>query len=173
MKRLTTLAAVVCGLTLFPNPAAADISRGCAGTVFIETEGGGAPLATIDGRGFCKNRLHANECRERARKAIVACVRDLWANRNAARLPASCTVHGGGRPSARLTWLPGTPARLSSFNNRLTWNACCKLRPNANGLAYSVRAGIVGDKGCSAGFPIEGSITQVQCANLRANGFCG
>jgi hypothetical protein len=172
MPRIAAAAAIMLVAALCSSEAVAEASRGCAATIFVDTGGGKLDsVATIEGRGFCKNRFHAKTCRERARGAIVTCLRDLWAKRGRDGLPSTCTIFGGGRPWARLTWLAGPPPRLNSLTNRAMWFACCKLRPNAESLAYTIRAGIGGDKGCGSGFPMS-SPTGLECSQLRQHGFC-
>jgi hypothetical protein len=173
MTSLRVAAAALCALNIIlAGDASAEISRGCNASLFVDTGGGKlAVVATIEGRGSCKNRFHANTCRERARGAIVTCLRDLWATRNRDGLPTTCTIFGGGRPWARLSWQQGPPPRLNSLTNRAMWFSCCSLRPGAASLAYTVRAGIGGDKGCGSGFPM-GSPTGLECSQLRNHGFC-
>ncbi|MDX1402129.1 MAG: hypothetical protein R3245_09425, partial [Kiloniellales bacterium] len=70
--------------------ALADISRGCSGEVRVTTGGLGEALATIEGRGSCKNKAQANDCRAHARKEIDRCIAGLWRDRQKNALAPEC-----------------------------------------------------------------------------------
>ena len=172
MVRMFAAAGAAIVVLLLANDAVADISRGCKGTILIHTAGKSVPVATVEGRGRCKNRFRANDCRRLARGAILNCARDHFAGRARNDLPPSCTITGGGRPTAVLTWIVGPPPRLNSFQNRLVWNTCCRPSPHTTDSSFIVRVGVQGDTGCHASETIEGSPTPVQCSLLRNTTFC-
>lgn len=184
-KKLKSLA--MC-LAILAMPAQADITRSCSASVGVyvldNKPNAYMGLATIQGRGSCNNKLHANECRERARREIDRCRADLWAGRHANSIPASCNsiVDGSSRAGARLAY---DGIFIFAQSNRLTargaFAACCQLRPKADKLTIAFEGRINGDQKCAAnrigpdsyqeeyGFPKY----EMNCAEWRAQGVCG
>lgn len=184
-RKLLSLAACLLALAL---PAQADITRSCSASldVYVLDKKPNAymNLATIEGRGSCSNKLHANECREQARREIDRCRGDLWAGRHANGIPASCDslVEGSSRAGAKLQYdgifLIAQPKRLTARGARAV---CCQLRPNADKLLVAFEGRINGDQKCAAnrigpdsfqeeyGFPKY----EMNCSEWRAQGICG
>jgi hypothetical protein len=144
---LSTLAAV--------PPAGAETARGCLGELRIfdrardDIQKQWELLATFEGRGTCKNKLHANDCRKRAADGIIRCAREMWDTRNGGTLPASCTQERGN--SFARTKLEGiNPAlfRPQSVLDRARFAACCKFNRVASQVPTNLWVVVIGDTGC-------------------------
>lgn len=168
--------------------AQAEITRGCSASVDVYVSDNKpnpwTNLATIEGRGSCKNKLNANDCRQRARAEIDRCRADMWAGRHSNAIPASCNnlVEGSSRSGAKLQYdgifLIEQPQRLTA---RGAYAVCCKLRPNADKLVITFEGRITGDQKCAAskigpdkyqeefGYPKY----DMNCAAWRKQGICG
>jgi len=150
-----SLATALISAALVSGTAAAEISRGCRANVLVHTGNSSALVAQVEGRGFCKNRFHANECRERARDAIATCMQDLWAQREQNALPPSCTIIGSGRPFAILSWASsGLRLFRNSLNHQTGWQVCCRLGRHGQ-PPYFLQVSIQGDHGCTRDFPLS------------------
>jgi hypothetical protein len=169
-------------------PAAADITRGCSASLDVYVVDGSLSsadqLGTIEGRGGCSNKAHANDCRARARAEIDRCRNDLWNGRQVNAIPASCRsiVQGSSRSGAKLSYdgilVYSEPNRLMA---RAARAACCQLRPNADKLNIQIGGRITGDKKCAStkigkdnyqdeyGYPKY----EMSCKAWRAKGICG
>lgn len=168
-------------------PASADITRTCKASIDVYVNNNGpnwsVSLGEVIGQGSCSGKLKANECRSRARSALDACLRDLWAGRQVNAIPASCRslVAGSSRSGARLQYDGITtiaePNRLMA---RVAASTCCR-QPRPDKLTVQVNGRITGDKNCAAtkigkdrfqdeyGFPKY----DMNCAAWRAQGICG
>ena len=184
-RKFQSLASCLLVLAL---PVQADITRSCSASVDVyvldKQPTASMNRATIHGRGSCDSTLHANECRERARREIDRCRSDLWAGRHANGIPASCDslVEGSSRAGAKLQYdgifLIAQPKRLTA---RGAFAVCCQLRPKADKLSIAFEGRINGDQKCAAtrigpdsyqeehGFPKY----EMNCSEWRAQGICG
>lgn len=176
MLRWSPAAALV-SVALLSGTAAADISRGCKAEVVVHVDPKKTVIAEIEGRGTCKNRFHADDCRHRARDAITTCMQDLWYRRGANALPASCTISTGPRPFAVFRWL--TPSRPGVKENKLVdrirWAACCRLYPgpSAGRLLVHTKVSIRGDDGCRRDLDMNpNGAAEADCYKYRAEGLC-
>ncbi len=179
----------LCALALLAGvPAKADITRSCSASLDVYISDNqpnpGMNLATIEGRGSCKNKFNADDCRQRARAEIDRCRADLWAGRHSNAIPASCNtlVEGSSRSGAKLQYdgiyLIEQPQRLTA---RGASAVCCKLRPKADKLVITFEGRISGDQKCAAhkigpdkyqeeyGYPKY----NMHCAEWRKQGICG
>ena len=186
--RFLPYAVAAAALALSAVPAAADITRGCGASVDVAVISPGPlsveNLGEIEGRGSCKNKANANDCRERARAALLKCRNDMWANRHANSIPSSCNslVSGSGRSGAKLTYAGIAPiSEPNRLMARAALSACCRLRPNKDKLSIQIAGRINGDKKCAAhkigndryqeeyGFPRY----EMSCKAWREKGICG
>ena len=186
MRIVQALVAVTV-LVLAAIPAYADITRSCSASVdlWIDDSKGNkaAELGTIEGRGSCQSKLHANDCRARARGEIDQCRHDMWANRQANSIPASCKtlVSNSSRSGARLTYAGIALFEPNRLMARAALAACCRMRPNSDKLTIQIGGRIVGDKKCAAtkigndryqeeyAFPRY----EMSCKAWRDQGLCG
>jgi hypothetical protein len=166
-------------------PLLADITRGCsAGFQILIADGSTfADLGSIEGRGSCRNKAQANECRQRARGEIDRCIAGLWRDRQKNAIAPECNslVSGSSRSGAKLTWsgiyLIAEPNRLTA---RMAYAACCRMRPSAAQLQVQVVGAIEGDKSCGdlkvgqdryrSGFSL--SNYDMSCTAWREQGLC-
>lgn len=156
------ICAFALGLFVAPTVATADIRRSCSGTIEII---GSDVIAKVNGEGTCARKAKANQCRERARQAIVGCANALWAGRNKDKIPDACKV-GRGAATVVLQWnqimlIP----RGNSLRDRVRWNKCCKER-NSNGSA-PISLSVSGDKGCFSLQAIGFGVIGFDCARDR------
>ena len=172
-----SLAAALVSVAVFSGTASADISRGCKAEVVVRVGIKSTPVAEIEGRGTCKNRFHADDCRHRARDAITTCMQDIWYKRGVNALPASCTISTGSRPFAVWSWL--TPSRPGVAENKLVdrirWAACCRLypTPRAGILQVTTKVSIRGDDGCHRDINMNPNGTaEAACYVYREQGLC-
>jgi len=131
--RTGTVILLAAGMILASAPPLfADIMRGCSASLYVRASGEAMTLASIEGRGVCKNKVQANDCRVSAHKKIEICLKALWRVRQQNAMPFECSSIGGSREGAKLTWQGiypiGEPNRLSA---RMAYAACCKLKPNS------------------------------------------
>lgn len=179
--------ALVSLLILLAQNAYSDITRNCQASVdvFINDSNAypRAELASVVGRGSCANAIKANECRERARSAINACLQDLWSNRNNNSIKMSCNSisSGSSRSGARLTWSGILPIpSQNKLTARTTYIVCCQLRPNAASVDVEIGGRITGDRKCASTKigndmyqdEFVMSHTELKCGQLRAEGLC-
>ena len=170
-------------------PALADITRGCSASVGVFVMDKKADpytiLGTIEARAGCKNKLHADDCRQLARAQIDRCIADLWTGRNENALPGSCNslASGSSRAGARLQYdgilVIQEPAR---FTARAAAVVCCQMRPNADQVMVSFDGRINGDQKCAStrigkdSYQDEFGMPQkydMKCTQWRAQGICG
>ena len=113
--------------------ARADISRGCAGQMWIFDRARDSSdvqkelLASIEGRGSC-NCTEKRKCRKRAADAIIRCAREMWETRNTGVMPVSCVQRRGQSNFARATLegiFPFLP--LGHVLDRGRRAVCCKF----------------------------------------------
>src|SRR5262245_48415207 len=96
MRYASLAATIVCLTAMLSANAAAEIWRGCRANVQVRVSGGDyASVASIEGRGSCKNVFHKKDCRERARDAITYCANDIWAHRGHNGIPSGCLRYSG------------------------------------------------------------------------------
>ena len=142
-------------------------------------------LASLEGRGTCKNRFQADTCRKRAADGIIRCARDLWAIRNTHTLPPTCTEERGDS-FARIQ-VEGIFVNLhpNSVLDRARFAACCKFNQRALQMPAELWVIVTGDRGCVSDtsspshFETRGDSPHAvdenavfDCAKARANGIC-
>jgi hypothetical protein len=178
------------------NGARADIVRHCAGFIAASIKGGvnangqpfvqGQSAATsavnLNGRGTCRSTAYANDCRRRARDAIISCAVGIWAERWTRRVPTSvCESADNGRPPhAGVTrWgAPGVPSSVratltNDVKRALEHTACCVLNPTARRLSFDVDLYVNGDARCPHIRDLIGQPYEANCRQLRNQGLCG
>jgi len=186
MKRTTTLALLL--VSLVAEDAAAREWRGCSASIEIVADGKRATLWELEGRGSCRNRAHANDCRRAARDAIANCVRGAWRDRWERKLPGECapgSESGSTRPFVKgILDTDFGRGRGSQGEQDFKWAvehaACCSLHPTAGPLQVAVGADTAGDTGCQSPASIqEGPFDlmlqqnyQVDCRRVREQGVC-
>ncbi|MCX7644054.1 MAG: hypothetical protein N2Z62_02010 [Rhodobacteraceae bacterium] len=143
-----------------PLPAAADIWRSCWASITVSTAHPEAlkeleVLALLEGRGPCRNRLHADRCRERARVEIDECLAILWSrHRFDAELPCQCRDRGTHRSQeprgVAFQWegIRLYPPPRSLFRETVH-EACCRMVPNGGMVTVHLGGLILGDQGCA------------------------
>lgn len=188
MKHILAASLALCLTAFAPTLAHADITRGCAITIYSSNPAFSPEhktLATIKTQGACQNRAKANQCRTRAYNAGKSCANDLWAARWTHTVPQSCNNLSGARTGARLQW-NGIFAKLPNGNNslkdRIEHEACCR----ADGLKTTGTVLVTwvarGDKGCGPfrskpksffGGAALAADYGVNCTTLVKAGLCG
>ena len=186
---LLAAAATIAGC-YFASAAQADTARGCRGQllIFDSAPHSGSPpkelLASFEGRGTCRNKFHADDCRKRAADGIIRCAREMWATRNSGHLPPSCTEERGN--SFARVELEGIHHTFRPGNvlDRARYAACCKFNASAAQVPATLRVAVTGDTGCvskhsSRDFNQEAVSSHAvddgatfQCAAYRAGGGC-
>jgi len=192
--RRLTLLSILGAVIALPGAASADITRHCTGYMGAQllngvdkngkywAQSGTKALAGVvfKGRGRCKNKLKANDCRRQARDLIVKCGKDLWAGRWSKGLPASCVaVASGDRPyGGVVSWgADNTPSSIraqlkNDVKRAVEHSACCVLRPTDRQLNFAVYLSVHGDNGCKHKSYVA-SVYKADCRKLRAAGLCG
>ncbi len=186
MKRTITLAAVLS--SVIAGDAAAREWRGCSAAIQIIADGKLSTLWQFEGRGSCRNRAHANDCRRAARDAIANCVRTAWDERWNRKLPGQCapgSESGSNRPFVKGIYdTDFGRGRGSEGDQDFKWAiehaACCYLHPTGGRIQVKVGANTSGDTGCRSPASIqEGSFDlplhsdyQVDCQSVRDKGYC-
>lgn len=134
--------------------ARADISRGCAGQMWIFDRARDSSdvqkelLASIEGRGSC-NRTEKRKCRKRAADAIIRCAREMWETRNTGVMPVSCVQRRGQSNFARATLegiFPFLP--LGHVLDRGRRAVCCKFNRVASPVPAQLWVVVIGETGC-------------------------
>lgn len=165
----------------------ADIERSCSASVFVTAPNGAQTknflLGDILGRGSCKNKAHANDCRERAREQVDKCIAAMWRDRHVNAIAPECKslVSNSSRSGARLSWdgimVISQPNRLTA---RMARGMCCKALPNAGKISVQLGGNITGDKKCGASkigkdlYQSEFGLPRydMDCGAWRAQGIC-
>lgn len=182
MLNRTLLIAALVGVALASvHPAAARIWRGCAVEITVVAEGKARDIWSFEGRGSCKNKFHANDCRRAARGAIDYCIQDAWRARWDFRIPSSCyPTSGSSRPYvkglANTSFGRGPGAQGDQdFKWAVERAVCCHLHPNRNRVTAQVSWNVHGDKGCRESVEeaqyLEAEYV-AQCRRFRDRGFC-
>ena len=177
--------------------ASAEIKRHCQGLLYASTFEGirqdgqllylpqpkPQAMMRLTGRGYCRNKLKANDCRKKAKSAIIGCVEAIWAKRWYKAVPTDkCTTFdlGGRPPFAKLeSWGPSTeiPARhrkkmTGDIKRVIEYTACCVQHPTARSLKTRVFLLTSGEGACYETRQITGAYGS-DCAALRRQGLCG
>jgi hypothetical protein len=175
--RIATAILLAAGMVLASAASApplfADILRGCSAAFYVVNPNG-MKLASIEGRGSCKNTARANDCRVRARKQVDACLAGMWRDRQKNAIAPECrTLTSSGREGAKLSWEGilriAEPNRLSA---RMAYATCCRLRPNSTRLSAETAATFSGDKGCGSGSNKYYPAYSMDCDTWRSRGLC-
>jgi hypothetical protein len=174
----------------------ADIVRHCTATIFAKVVSGvnangqafvmGAssytPAVSLNGRGGCPSTVYANDCRRRARDAIISCAVGIWAERWNRRVPPDkCESADNTRPphAGVTAWgAPGTPSSvrttlINDVKRSLEHAACCIRQPTARQLNFKVELRVTGDTRCSHARDLIGTHYEADCQQLRNQGLCG
>lgn len=188
MYLLRTIIVSACLLLGTAPPLMADITRGCEATFRVEIVGGSSSefqnLGSIEGRGGCQNKAHANDCRARARAEIDRCIAAMWRDRHKNAIAPECKtlVSNSSRSGAELSWngisAIAEPNRLSA---RMAYSACCRIRPKATRIQVAVFGAIFGDRKCGATntghnlFQSDFDLPtyDMNCSAWRSQGLCG
>lgn len=177
--------AVLCSM-LWPQQAGAIEWRGCRGEISIRDAGHFESVWQFEGRGSCKNRAHANDCRRAARGAIEGCAREAWLTRWDRRMPYACRplsgssrAHVKGIADTAFGRGPGAEGD-QDFKWAVERAACCQMHPNRDRVTVSVGVTSFGDKGCQreglhevgeVDIFLESNYT-ADCRAARARGVC-
>ncbi len=173
-------------LAFIPLSAAAEITRGCGGAIFVQNLPDGSfreseRIMDLNASGRCSGVSTANNCRVLARLALLECYDALWAERNAHVVPAACKP-GFDTDSNRVNWTRfigiyvNLPGGADSWIDRVRREACCNPR-QFDDVTVSIRWIITGDTGCwgdsgaSTGF-LNPNYT-LNCQRQRLRGICG
>jgi hypothetical protein len=184
MRSIMLLVATVFVLS-FVATAQAREWRGCSGSLKIW-----APykttvtIARFEGRGSCRSRVYANDCRRAARGAIQYCVSELWRTRWDRVVPYACREAASGtRPFVAGLYNtsfgrgPGAQG-VQDVKWAIERAACCQMFPSTRNVSVSVGASSSGDKGCQSSMPewadwqLESNY-RVDCRTFRQRGYCG
>lgn len=171
------------------NPASAEIARHCRGAIMFEpsgvdtgsgwrhsTQGSRTQflIGVVDGRGYCRNRARAGQCRDRARRALFSCHRALWRERwtpsgvNDACAPS---LDSSRPPHAHIVeWARGGEGDIKGSIER---QMCCDVEPDARSVtgavvAYGYESG---HRQCGGREVLEPAYV-ARCAELRDAGLC-
>lgn len=183
---LFLLATATLGVLFAPQQAGATEWRGCRAAIDVRDGGDMSTIWQFEGRGSCKNRAHANDCRRAARAAIEGCVREAWRTRWDRRLPPACLT-ATGTSRAHVKGIADTPFGRGpgaqghqDFKWAVERAACCRMHPNRDSVTVSVTASSFGDKGCQRDkIPEVGDADwqigeyAAACRAARARGICG
>jgi len=193
VRAFVVFAIALAGVIAVAPTASAETARGCRGQLWIfvgDRQNAGEArelVASFEGRGTCKNRFHADDCRKRAADGIIRCARDMWATRNSGRLPPSCREERGDS-FARVQLegiMPGV-FRAESILDRTRYAACCKFNHRAPQVVTNLWVQVTGDIGCISKHRTgveaiqQGSTSPhavdehavFQCAAVRSSGWC-
>lgn len=193
MKLPALLGTLLCAAVLIPasaSTAQAEITRHCTGyigpTIIAGIDSRGRQFTIgfqksragvfLGGRGTCRGKAWANDCRRRARDAVIACARELWRTRRSRRVPTNaCGSAYTSRPPHGYITQWGSPPRSvlrGNVKGAVQHAACCVLFPQARELTFSVYLSVVGDTRCNHYSTLE-SRSKANCHTLRAKGLCG
>ncbi|MEM9723913.1 MAG: hypothetical protein AAF909_00425 [Pseudomonadota bacterium] len=157
--------------------AAADIKRGCSGTISALIAGTKTQIAELDASGFCKNKRKADNCRAQARSMIEACAQAMWNDRWDHRISPVCLQKPDAprRGVNYFRWtqvIEGLPNGQGSLKDRIEYNTCCLGNRGPGNFLVNLSWFARGDRGCSRGGLIyEGY--EVNCRQMRQAGLCG
>lgn len=184
LSLLPSLIGVTALLLATSVPAYSDIVRHCSGWIGARILSGvdkngkrftmrvnrSLGVVQVNGRGTCRGKAWANDCRRNARGAIIHCGRGLWADRWNRRIPGHvCESADNSRPphAGIQTWTkyPG------DIKKALEHAACCRLIPKARQLNFAVYLSISGDTRCPHREDLE-RVYKADCRALRKQGLC-
>jgi hypothetical protein len=182
----TVIVLLVLLFTFGARDAAAREWRGCSAAIQIISDGRLSTLWQFEGRGSCRSRAYANDCRRAARDAIANCVRAAWRDRWSRRLPGECAsgTESSNRPHVKGIMNTNFGRGAGSQGDQdFKWaverNACCFLNPAGGQVRVEVGADTSGDTGCSSPkslqegpFDLPLDLYDVDCARVRAQGYC-
>lgn len=199
----TLLAALAAGM--LTSQANADIHRGCSGGIYSSSVawvnksgahvkwGNASPppsemVVRLEGRGFCERKSQAEECRAKAKNAVVACGRWIWEHRwsstIAERIGGCVTAFSGSRAQAKIDdWARSSESDVNLYGDlkrTVEYNSCCVQRPHAQEVWSVVRLNVTSTNAASfnpqisCGYTTEYSTDyHSDCTQLRAEGLCG
>jgi hypothetical protein len=185
LSSLVVAAAALCPM-LWSQQAGATEWRGCRGAITVQDGGTYDTVWEFEGRGSCKNRANANDCRRAAKGAIEDCAREAWRTRWDRKLPHACRpisgssrAHVKGIADTSFGRGPGAEGD-QDFKWAVERAACCRMHPNRDRVTVTVGAASFGDKGCQSEKAVEvGKIDVVlegnyaaECRAARARGVC-
>lgn len=162
---------IVSAAAAVSDGASAREWRGCDGRINVIAQGRSSLVTIFQGRGSCRSRVYANDCRRAARGAIESCVFELWRTRWERRFPGACLpVSGTNRPfvtGLSLRWESGEDIKLA-----VERAACCDLGLSGRNVSVAVTARSDGDDRCAANWTLEPNY-RVNCRRFRNDGLCG
>jgi hypothetical protein len=176
----TTVALLVAALSVlaFTQSAAAREWRGCMGLIQISGHGQHMTIHQFEGRGSCRSRAYANDCRRAARGAILYCLQDAWRVRWSFTIPGSCRpTPGSSRPFvdglADTAFGNGPGAQgAQDFKYAVERASCCTLFRNRDQVTVAVSGASLGDTRCDGSVVLQTGY-RVGCARFRNRGYCG
>lgn len=189
---------------ILSSQASADIHRGCSGGLYSSSVawvnkkgehikwGNGAPpsemIVRLEGRGFCERKSQAEQCRQRAKNAVVACGRWIWEHRwsttLAERIGGCVTAFSGTRAQSKIEdWARSNEPDVNLYGDvkrTIEYNSCCVQRPHAQEVWSVVRLNVTSTNSASfnpqisCAYATEYSTDyHSDCTQLRAEGLCG
>ncbi len=133
-------------------PASAETFRGCKGYYMVTNPGSGLGAEyfhTFDGRGRCRGKAWANDCRRMARDFIIDCFGDAWRMRWDQEV-----LSGDARPGR---CLPRGPIGVRNYTLQdlkgAIERAACRLGVDTPARVL-VTGMVSGDKGCTTSVEI-------------------
>ncbi|WP_375202247.1 hypothetical protein [Hyphococcus sp.] len=204
-SKLSKALSVAIAVCLMTSQASADIHRGCSGAIYSASvawvnkkgehiKSGNASAAPaemvvdLEGRGFCKRKAQAHECRKDAKNAIVACGRWIWEHRwsstMAERIGGCVTAFSGSRAQAKVNdWARSDQPDVNLYGDikrTIEYNSCCVQRPHAQDVWSIVRLRSTSTNPATWSPQASCSHTMdfstdyhSDCTKLRAEGLCG
>lgn len=177
-------AAVLTAAAALPIPAWSDIVRGCTARLEVTSAPyvGKAdrpdrskertyPIDQFEGRGSCRNRIRANDCRRRARDSIFRCARDLWNSRWDRDFPDSCYGRGSNGVHHLGPFPPNRDGNVEDLKFAMERMACCSLHPRYDHLDITLKVRSWGQKRCAGEETLYVGY-DADCKRLRSLGWC-
>ncbi|WP_428410499.1 hypothetical protein [Hyphococcus sp.] len=196
---------IAVAVSLVTSQASAEIHRGCSGWIesysvaWVNKKGdhvkwgNGSPppgelVAAIEGRGFCRGKSQADECRKDAKNAVVACGRWIWEHRWSAtmaeRIGGCVTAFSGSRAQGKIDdWARSDQPDVNLYGDikrTVEYNSCCVQRPHAQDVWSTVSLRVsstnseVWNPQASCAYSTDFSEDyHSDCTALRAEGLCG
>ncbi len=177
--RLVFVLVLVSALLAFAQPASAETTRGCNASIqirVVESQGAvGARnvlLERFSGRGRCRGRAWATDCRRDARSRINRCISHLWDLRWNPQMPVSCDASRGSSVGMQnLGPLAPGPGNHWNIKRAIERASCCGANDGARMISARVTLRTTGDTGCSGEQVISRGYVS-RCVELRRQGIC-
>ena len=198
---LFIITSLIC-FSISSSPVRAEITRGCEGRFILQVakyngeamvgnQGNRKILEVLEGRGACKNKTKANDCRRRAKDNIFRCANEIWDNRkyligdpddNKADLALPAICRGDVTGARKVSFKTNPHGKATDIQYAIKHKACCQMKPNAKSLVMNLSVDSLGDKGCGSPPDFDGVYFdtlvlddnyKVNCTRLRDMGMCG